>query len=138
MIENGTIVNVHYIGKLTDGSVFDSSEGRGTLRFEVGSGQIIPGFEDALMGKNIGDKVTVNIHPDQAYGPVKEELIVNVPLDRLPENLEMGQVLEATLENGQSTNVTVVNIANEHATIDGNHPLAGQELVFDIEVVSLG
>lgn len=138
MIENGTIVNVHYIGKLTDGSVFDSSEGRGALRFEIGSGQIIPGFETALMGKNVGDKVTVNILPEEAYGPVLEELIVNVPLDRLPENLEMGQILEATLENGQSSNVTVVNIAEEHATIDGNHPLAGQELVFDIEVVSLG
>jgi peptidylprolyl isomerase len=90
------------------------------------------------MGKNIGDKVTVNIQPEEAYGPVLEELIVNVPLDRLPENLEMGQILEATLENGESSNVTVVNISEEHATIDGNHPLAGQELVFDIEVVSLG
>lgn len=138
MIENGTIVNVHYTGKLTDGSVFDSSEGRGTLRFEIGTGQIIPGFENALIGKNIGDKVTVNIHPQEAYGPVVDELIVNIPLERLPENLEMGQVLEATLENGQTTNVTVVNISEEHATIDGNHPLAGKELVFDIEVVSLG
>lgn len=138
MIENGTIVNVHYTGKLTDGSVFDSSEGRGSLRFEIGTGQIITGFENALIGKNIGDKVTVNIPPEQAYGSVIEELIVNVSIDRLPNNIEIGQVLEATLENGQSTNVTIVNISEEHVTIDGNHPLAGQELVFDIEVVSLG
>jgi peptidylprolyl isomerase len=137
MIENGTIVNVHYTGKLTDGSVFDSSQERGTLRFEIGTGQIIPGFENALLGKNVGDKVTVNIQPEEAYGPVINELIVNVPLERLPENLELGQLLEATLEDGQSTNVTVINITEEYATIDGNHPLAGQELVFDIEVVSL-
>jgi len=137
MIENGTIVNVHYTGKLTDGSVFDSSEGRGALRFEIGTGQIIPGFETALIGKNVGDKVTVNIHPEEAYGEVLQELIVNVPLERLPEDLEIGQTLEATLENGDSSNVTVINITEEYATIDGNHPLAGQELVFDIEVVSL-
>jgi FKBP-type peptidyl-prolyl cis-trans isomerase 2 len=137
MIENGTIVNVNYTGKLTDGSIFDSSEGRGSLRFEIGTGQIIPGFETALIGKNVGDKVTVNIHPEEAYGEVLQELIVNVPLERLPENLEIGQTLEATLENGDSSNVTVINITEEYATIDGNHPLAGQELVFDIEVVSL-
>jgi len=137
MIENGTIVNVNYTGKLTDGSIFDSSEGRGVLRFEIGTGQIIPGFETALIGKNVGDKVTVNIHPEEAYGEVLQELIVNVPLERLPEDLEIGQTLEATLENGDSSNVTVINITEEYATIDGNHPLAGQELVFDIEVVSL-
>jgi FKBP-type peptidyl-prolyl cis-trans isomerase 2 len=138
MIENGTIVNVHYTGKLTDGSVFDSSEGRGTLRFEVGSGQIIPGFEKALMGKKIGDKVSVNINPDEAYGQVINELIVEVPIDRLPQDLEVGQLLEASLENGQTTNVTVVSINENGAIIDGNHPLAGKELIFDIEVVSLG
>jgi peptidylprolyl isomerase len=137
MIENGTVVNVHYTGKLTDGSIFDSSEDRGTLRFEMGTGQIIPGFESALMNKKVGDKVTVNIKPEEAYGPVLEELIVNVQLDRLPENIEIGQMLEASLENGQSTNVTIVNITEEYATIDGNHPLAGQDLIFDIEVVSL-
>lgn len=138
MIENGTIVNVHYTGKLTDGTVFDSSEGRGTLRFEMGSGQIIPGFERALIGKNQGDNVTVNISPEDAYGPVMEELFVKIPLDRLPENLEVGQILQATLEDGQSSNVTVIELGDTHATIDGNHPLAGKELVFDIQVVSLG
>ncbi len=138
MIQNGTIVNVHYTGKLTDGSVFDSSEGRGTLRFEIGSGQIIPGFESALIGKNVGDKVTVNITPEQAYGEVMNELIVQVPMDRLPENIEQGQVLQATLENGEVSNVVVVEVNEGHAVIDGNHPLAGKDLIFDIEVVSLG
>ena len=103
----------------------------------MGTGQIIPGFESALMNKKVGDKVTVNIKPEEAYGPVLEELIVNVQLDRLPENIEIGQMLEASLENGQSSNVTIVNITEEYATIDGNHPLAGQDLIFDIEVVSL-
>jgi FKBP-type peptidyl-prolyl cis-trans isomerase 2 len=138
MIENGTIVNVHYTGKLTDGSVFDTSEGRGTLRFEMGSGQIIPGFERALMGKNVGDKVTVNISSQDAYGEPIEELIVSVPLERLPEGVEVGHILQANLENGETANVEVVQINEDHALIDGNHPLAGQELVFDIEVVSLG
>jgi FKBP-type peptidyl-prolyl cis-trans isomerase 2 len=137
MIQVGTIVNVHYTGKLTDGSVFDTSEGNGTLRFEVGSGQIIPGFEKALMGKNVGDKVTVNINPEEAYGPVYEELQVRVPKDRMPESVQVGQVLQATNEESTS-NVVVLEVNESDVVIDGNHPLAGKELIFDIEVVSLG
>lgn len=137
MIENGTIVNVHYTGKLTDGTVFDSSEGRGTLRFEIGSGQIIPGFEKALIGKEKGDSVSVNISPEDGYGSVLEELFVKIPMDRLPESIEVGQILQATLEDGQISNVTVVELGETHATIDGNHPLAGKELIFDIEVVEV-
>jgi FKBP-type peptidyl-prolyl cis-trans isomerase 2 len=137
MIENGTIVNVHYVGKLTDGSVFDSSEGRGTLRFEMGSGQIIPGFENALMGKNVGDKVTTNITPEDGYGPVLEELFIKVPLDRMPEGIEVGQELQASSENGNSI-VTITEVNEDHALVDGNHPLAGKDLIFEIEVVSLG
>jgi peptidylprolyl isomerase len=136
MIQNGTIVNVHYTGKLTDGSVFDTSEGNGTLRFEVGSGQIIPGFEKALMGKNVGDKVTVNINPEEAYGPVYEELRVRVPKDRMPEGVHVGQTLQASNE-GSISNVVVLEVNESDVVIDGNHPLAGQELIFDIEVVSL-
>lgn len=137
MIENGTIVNVHYTGKLTDGSVFDTSEGRGTLQFEIGSGQIIPGFEKALIGKNTGDKVTINITPDEAYGPVYEELFVKIPKDKMPGDVEVGQVLQATNEENVS-NVLVMEVNDDHVLIDGNHPLAGKELVFDIEVVSIG
>jgi FKBP-type peptidyl-prolyl cis-trans isomerase 2 len=136
MIENGTIVNVHYTGKLTDGSVFDTSEGRGTLQFEIGSGQIIPGFEKALIGKNTGDKVTINITPDEAYGPVYEELFVKIPKDKMPGDVEVGQVLQATNEENVS-NVLVMEVNDDHVLIDGNHPLAGKELVFDIEVVSV-
>lgn len=137
MIENGTIVNVHYTGKFTDGSVFDSSEGRGTLRFEIGSKQVIPGFENSLIGKNVGDKVTVNIQPEEGYGQVSEELYVKIEKDRMPEGIEVGQVLQATNENS-TTNVVVKEVQDDYVVIDGNHPLAGKELVFDIEVVSLG
>lgn len=137
MIENGTIVNVHYVGKLTDGSVFDSSEGRGLLRFEVGSGQIIPGFENALIGKNTGDKITTNITPEEGYGPVMEELLIKVPLDRMPEGIQVGQELQASSENGTSV-VVITEVNEDHAVVDGNHPLAGKDLIFEIEVVSLG
>lgn len=137
MIENGTIVNVHYVGKLTDGSVFDSSEGRGLLRFEIGSGQIIPGFENALIGKNTGDKITANISPEDGYGPVMEELFVKVPLERMPQNVEVGQELQASSENGTSV-VVVTEVNEDHVVVDGNHPLAGKDLIFEIEVVSLG
>jgi FKBP-type peptidyl-prolyl cis-trans isomerase 2 len=137
MIQNGNVIDVHYTGKLTDGSVFDSSEGREPLRFQVGSGQIIPGFENAIIGKNIGDKVTVTISPDEAYGQEQEELFVKIPNDKLPGKVEVGQVLEATSEDGRSSQVRVHEVNEDHCVINGNHPLAGQELVFDIEVVSI-
>ena len=137
MIENGTVVNVNYTGKLTDGSVFDTSEGKGLLRFEVWTNQIIPGFENALIGKNVGDKVTVNIQPEEGYGPVMEDLFVKIEKDRMPEGVEVGQALQASNEDGIS-NVIVTEVNDDYVLIDGNHPLAGKEIIFDIEVVSLG
>lgn len=137
MIENGKVVDVHYTGKLIDGSVFDSSEGREPLRFEVGSGQIIPGFESAIIGKTTGDRVTVTISPQEAYGETREELFVKIPSDKLPGKVEVGQVLEATSEDGRSSQVLVHEVNEDHVVINGNHPLAGKELVFDIEVVSV-
>jgi peptidylprolyl isomerase len=137
MIENGNIVNVHYVGKFTDGNVFDTSEGREPLQFELGAGQLIAGFEAAVLGKEIGDKVTANINAEDAYGAVKEELIVKVPLDKMPGSVEVGQTLEAGGDDGQTLQVTVVEINEDHVLIDGNHPLAGKELVFDIEIVSV-
>lgn len=137
MIQNGTIVNVHYTGRFPDGTVFDSSQDRGTLRFKVGDGQVIPGFERAVIGKNIGDQIEVQIEAENAYGQVQPDLIVNIDRERLPEQLEIGQQLEANFQNGQSTVVTVVEITNEYATLDANHPLAGRDLVFEIEVVSI-
>jgi peptidylprolyl isomerase len=138
MIENGNVVDVHYVGKLTDGNVFDSSEGREPLKFEVGSGQIIPGFENAVMGKTIGDKVTVTINPEMAYGEVREDLFVQLPLDKMPGDVEVGQMLQAMSDDGRATQVRVHEVNADNVIIDGNHPLAGQDLIFDIEIVSVG
>jgi peptidylprolyl isomerase len=138
MIENGNVVDVHYVGKLTDGNVFDSSEGREPLKFEVGSGQIIPGFENAVMGKAVGDKVTVTINPEMAYGEVREDLFVQLPLDKMPGDVEVGQMLQAMSDDGRATQVRVHEVNEDNVIIDGNHPLAGQDLIFDIEIVSVG
>jgi FKBP-type peptidyl-prolyl cis-trans isomerase 2 len=138
MIENGNVVDVHYVGKLTDGNVFDSSEGREPLKFEVGSGQIIPGFESAVMGKAVGDKVTVTINPEMAYGEVREDLFVQLPLDKMPGDVEVGQMLQAMSDDGRATQVRVHEVNEDNVIIDGNHPLAGQDLIFDIEIVSVG
>ncbi len=137
MIQNGNTVNVHYTGRLTNGEVFDSSEGKEPLSFTVGSGQIIPGFENAIIGKNVGDKVTVNIPPAQAYGEVREDLLIKVPNTQLPGPVEVGMSLQAQSDNGANVNVTVVEVNEDHAVIDGNHPFAGKELIFDIEVVNV-
>lgn len=137
MIENGKLVAVHYTGKLADGEMFDTSEGKDPLKFQVGSGQIIPGFENAIMGKNIGDKVTINISPSEGYGEVREDLIIKVGKDQMPGEVEVGQSLQAQADNGQAVNVLVKEITEEHVVVDGNHPLAGKELVFDIEVMEI-
>lgn len=137
MIQNGSTVNVHYTGRLTDGEVFDTSEGKEPLSFTVGTGQIIPGFENAIIGKIAGDKVTVNIPAAEAYGEIREDLVVKVPNSQLPGAVEVGMSLQAQAENGMPVNVTVKEVNEDHAVIDGNHPFAGKELVFDIEVVSV-
>ena len=138
MIEKGNVVSVHYTGKLTDGTTFDTSQGREPLTFQVGSGQIIPGFENVLIGKNIGDKVNTEVlTPEDAYGEVREDLIVEVPKEQMPGDVQVGLTLEAQSDNGQSTPVKVKEIKETHVVIDGNHPLAGKEIQFDIEVVDI-
>jgi peptidylprolyl isomerase len=136
MIQNGSTVQVHYTGKLTDGTTFDSSVGRAPFQFQVGSNEVIPGFEDGLMGKSVGDKITVQIPVEDAYGEVREDLIVNVPKTQLAGQVEVGQTLQAANE-GQMFNVVVKEIHQEHVVIDGNHPLAGKDLIFDIEVLEI-
>lgn len=137
MIIKGSTVDVHYTGKLTTGEVFDSSEGREPLKFQVGSGQIIPGFEEAVLGKQPGDKVTINIQPENAYGSVREDLFVKVPMDKMPGEVKVGQSLQAVGDDNRPVQVIVKQVNEDHVLIDGNHPLAGKELVFDIEVVSV-
>lgn len=137
MIIKGSTVDVHYTGKLTTGEVFDSSEGREPLKFQIGSGQIIPGFEEAVLGKQPGDKVTINIQPENAYGLVREDLFVKVPLDKMPGEVQVGQSLQAVGNDNRPVQVVVKEVNEDHILIDGNHPLAGKELVFDIEVVDV-
>ena len=137
MIEKGSKVTVHYTGKLTDNEVFDSSTGKEPLEFTVGEGQLIPGFEQGVMGLNTGDKKTIELEPEQAYGPVREDLINEVPKQNLPEGVEVGQALQAQTEQGP-VRVTVVELNEEIGKVDANHPLAGKKLIFDLEVVEVG
>jgi peptidylprolyl isomerase len=138
--KQGDSVKVHYTGKLDDGIVFDSSVGREPLDFTVGAGQLIAGFDEAVVGMAVGEKKTVRIAPEQAYGPHNPEMTLQVPRSDLPVDIqpELGMQLEASQEGGHSMVVTVVEVTDESVTFDANHPLAGKALTFEIEVVELG
>ncbi|MFD3191174.1 peptidylprolyl isomerase [Sedimentitalea sp. HM32M-2] len=138
-VKTGDTVRIHYTGTLLDGSTFDSSEGRDPLEFQVGSGQIIPGLDAALPGMAVGDKKTVNVPCDQAYGPIQPGMRQAVPRSNIPAEipLEVGLQLQAQSSEGQTVPVTVVEISDDEVTLDGNHPLAGQDLTFAIELVSI-
>ena len=137
MIENGSKVKVHYTGKFEDNNVFDTSKDKEPLEFTVGSGQLIPGFEQGVVGLNAGDKKTIELEPEQAYGPVREELVNEVPKENLPEGVEVGQALQAETEQGPVM-VRVVELNETMGKVDANHPLAGKKLIFDLEVVEVG
>ena len=132
-------VKVHYTGKLTTGEVFDSSAGRDPLAFTVGAGQMIAGFDAAVDGMEVNEKKTVTIPADEAYGQRNEAMIQKIGRDQLPPDLkpEVGQKLMASGGNGQQMPVTVVESTEESITIDANHELAGKDLVFEIELVSV-
>jgi len=135
----GDTVKIHYTGTLDDGTQFDSSSGREPLQFTLGSGQVIPGFEKAVEGMAVGDSKKVNIPPEQAYGPRHEQMIQDVPKTALPDDLEPveGMALQAQGQDGQVINLTVTAVQDESITVDGNHPLAGQALNFDIQLVDI-
>jgi len=137
--KNGDTVKVHYTGTLDDGTVFDSSREREPLSFTLGKGQLIPGFENAVTGMKVGDTTTANIPSDQAYGPVREEMVARVEKDQFPEgmNPELGQQLQVPQQDGQMLIVTVTEVDDTHVTLDANHPLAGKDLTFDIELVEI-
>ncbi len=139
-VKSGDKVAIHYTGSLTDGSVFDSSEGRAPLEFTVGSGQIIPGLDAALPGMKVGDKKKVNIAPADAYGAHNPEGVLEVPKDQLPDDMpfEIGAQLEMRSPDGRAAPVTIIAIGEDSVTMDANHFLAGKELVFDFEVVKIG
>ena len=139
--KQGDTVKVHYTGRLDDGSEFDSSLERQPLEFVIGQGQIIPGFEQAVVGMNQGDTKTVEIAPEQAYGPRHDEAIQQIPKSALPESiqesLQLGMQLQANDPTGRPLMLTVTDIAEENITVDANHPLAGQALTFDLELVEI-
>ncbi len=138
--KSGDTVRIHYTGTLSDGSVFDSSEGRDPLEFTLGSGQVIPGFDNGVTGMEVGEKKTIEIPSDEAYGPVHEEARQDVPRAQIPDEipLEVGIQLQMQSPTGQVVPVTVVAITDEAVTLDANHPLAGKDLTFSLELVSIG
>ncbi len=137
--QNGSTVQVHYTGKLTDGTVFDSSRERSPLKFTLGKGQLINGFEKAVVGMNAGEKKTVTIPSDEAYGPRQEKAVVEMERKNLPPNFDpqVGQRLELTQGDDTTLLVTVTATSDNTITLDANHPLAGRDLTFDIELVSV-
>ncbi|MEO0400876.1 MAG: peptidylprolyl isomerase [Pseudomonadota bacterium] len=138
-IKDGDTVRIHYTGTLLDGSVFDSSDGRDPLEFVVGSGHIISGLDVALPGMEAGEKKIVKIACDQAYGPINPAMRQGVPRDAIHDEipLEVGVQLQMQTPQGQPMPVTVVEINEEEVMLDANHPLAGKDLTFDFEVVSV-
>ena len=137
--KSGDTVKIHYTGTLDDGTQFDSSSGRDPLQFTLGSGQVIPGFEKAVEGMAVGDSKTVNIPPEQAYGPRHDQMIQEVPKTALPDDLEPveGMALQAQGQDGKVINLTITAVQDDSITVDGNHPLAGKALNFDIELVDI-
>ena len=138
-VKTGDTVQIHYTGTLLDGTTFDSSEGRDPLSFEVGSGQIIPGLDAALPGMAVGDKKTVNVPCAEAYGPINPDMRQAVPRDSIPDDipLEVGGRLQMQTTEGQVMPVIVVDLDETQVTLDANHPLAGLDLTFDIELVAI-
>jgi peptidylprolyl isomerase len=135
----GNTVHVHYTGRLDDGSVFDASEGRDPLAFTLGAGQVIEGFEQAVAGMGVGDSKTVRIPVDEAYGQRRADLVLEVPREQLPDDLEVdvGSRLEMQRPDGQGMPVTVVAKDDAGITLDANHPLAGQALTFELQLVAI-
>jgi peptidylprolyl isomerase len=138
-VKEGDLVKVHYTGKMVNGEQFDSSVGREPLEFTVGAGQMIKGFDDAMPGMSLGEKKTINIAPEDGYGHRSEEAIIEFPKENVPADmvLEPGMQLTLSNQNGQPVPVTVVEVKDDVIIFDANHFLAGQELIFDIELVEI-
>ncbi|MBK6378423.1 MAG: peptidylprolyl isomerase [Chitinophagaceae bacterium] len=138
-VKEGDVVKVHYTGKLVNGEQFDSSVGREPLEFTVGAGQMIKGFDDAMPGMNLGEKKTINIAPEDAYGPRSEEAIIEFPKENVPADMVLEPGMPLTLSNqaGQPVPVIVIEVKDDVIILDANHFLAGQELIFDIELVEI-
>jgi len=137
--EKGNIVQVEYTGKLTDGSVFDTSVGRQPLEFTIGAGQMIAGFDKAVLGMKTGESKTVTIPTAEAYGQHRDDLVIVIPRSQLPESLNpaVGQQLPMTRNDGMPVTVTVTAVTDTSITVDANHKLAGKDLIFEIKLISI-
>ena len=137
--EKGNKVKVHYTGTLTSGDVFDSSANGDPLEFTLGSGEIIPGFDTGVTGMTISEKKTITIPADEAYGQRNDELIMDMPVTNLPEGLDpqVGQQLQMVDQENQTFIVVITNIKDDAVTLDANHPLAGEDLTFEIELMEI-
>jgi FKBP-type peptidyl-prolyl cis-trans isomerase 2 len=138
-VKSGDKVKVHYHGRLNNGETFDKSEGREPLEFEVGSGMVIKGFDDGVTGMSVGEKRTINIPFIEAYGPTNPDMIIEMPKDRFPKDmeLEVGMPLAMSDGQGQQFEVIVTQLKEEAVVLDANHPLAGKDLIFDLELVEI-
>ena len=138
-VKKGDTVRIHYTGTLADGAVFDSSEGRDPLEFTVGAGQVIPGLEAGMEGMAVGEARVVEVPADQAYGPVFDEARQAVPRSDLPDEipLEVGTQVHAHNEQGQVMTLSIAEVSETHVVLDANHPLAGKDLTFAVELVSI-
>jgi len=139
MAKDGDTVNVHYTGKLEDGTVFDSSVEREPLEFTLGAGTIVPGFEEAVRGMQAGQSKTVTIPSQEAYGPRRDEMVLVIERTELPPELkpDVGQQLQMQQSDGRAVSVLVTDVSETTITIDANHPLAGKDLTFEIELLEI-
>ena len=137
--KKGDTVRIHYTGKLDDGTVFDSSEGREPLEFTLGAEEVIPGFENAVLGMNPGETRTTTIKPEDGYGEFQDDMVFQVDRDRLPSDMapEIGAELRVRTPDDSMIPVVIVDVQDDKVTIDANHPLAGRDLVFDIQLVEI-
>ncbi|ABA89317.1 peptidylprolyl cis-trans isomerase, FKBP-type [Syntrophotalea carbinolica DSM 2380] len=139
-VKDGDVVRVRYTGRYQDGEVFDSTDGRAPFTFVVGSGAVVKGFDEAVIGMRAGERTQVTIGPDKAYGPHKEEYVLSIPRSSMPAQMSVstGMQLKLPLQGGKAMTATVTKVTRELIRLDGNHPMAGKTLVFDIEIVATG
>jgi peptidylprolyl isomerase len=138
-VKKGDTVKVHYRGKMTNGEIFDTSEGRDPLEFKVGAGMVIPGFDHGVLDMKQGDKKTIEIPVEKAYGPRDESLVIEFPNENLPPDLkpEEGMQLQLSNQDGEAYPVVVKSVGDKSILLDANHPLAGEDLVFDVELIEI-
>ncbi|HEY2720668.1 MAG TPA: peptidylprolyl isomerase [Chitinophagaceae bacterium] len=137
--KKGDKVKVHYHGKLSNGETFDTSSGREPLEFEVGSGSVIQGFDEGVKGMLIGEKKTISIPVEEAYGPRSDDMLIEFPKDRFPQDMQIEEGMQLMMGNGSGQNIPVIvtDIKEDSVILDANHPLAGEDLVFDIELIEI-